>query len=143
MTNNDAKIKELLNVIDTKKKELGEKPRASWKTDGLFKILGNDFYTNINTVTEINKCVESVALLLTAKRSIDEASKLLNVTCPDFLWSGYSFEDWLHDFKLRASMISWDIGKKKLSTLESKLSDLRSETAKTFDAITSIMSELK
>lgn len=141
MTNNDSKIKDLLEVIASKKKELGEKPRASWKTNGILKK-GNDGYTNINTITDVNVCVSSVAFLLSEKYFQEESSKLLGIPCPEFVWNGASFEDWVHDFKLRVSMLTWDIGKKKLNSLESKLSDLRSEDAKTADAISNIMKEL-
>lgn len=138
-TNNDEKIKELLEVIELKKKNLGEKPKALWKTNGLLKI---ETDVNINTITTIHKCIDSAASILATKHFKTEAAKLLDVPSQDLLWNGYSFEDWIHDIKLRASMITWDSDKKKLISLESKLSDLRSQDAKTADAISSILKEL-
>jgi len=68
--------------------------------------------------------------------------EILGVPFIPVTWNGDSLEDWFHDLKLRASMITWDLEKKKLNTLETKLSDLRSEDAKTEDALTGIMQEL-
>jgi len=141
MSTNDNKIKELLKVIDSKKEILGTKPRAAWKTNGILKRNDNS-HVNINTVNEVSYCVDAVSALLSEKSHREEASKLLEVPFDSLSWNGYSFEDWLHDFKLRSSMITWDLEKKKLGVLESKLSDLRSEDAKTEDAISNIMQEL-
>jgi len=142
MAKNDKKIKEILNVIAKKKNDLGDKPRAAWKTNGIFK---HDLlkHTNINTITTISGCVSIVSVILQEKHFVKEAASLLEVEESDVKWNGFSFDEWIHDFKLRSSMISWDAEKKKLNTLDKKLSDLRSEDAKTEDAISDIIAELK
>jgi hypothetical protein len=141
MSTNDNKIKELLKVIESKKEILGTKPRAAWKTNGILKRV-NQPHVNINTVNELDSCVDLVAELLQSKFHREESSKVLGVPFIPVTWNGDSLEDWFHDLKLRASMITWDLEKKKLNTLETKLSDLRSEDAKTEDALTGIMQEL-
>ena len=67
---------------------------------------------------------------------------MLGVEEPVISSNGFSFNEWVHDLKLRASIIKWDVEKKKLNKLESKLKDLRSDDAKTEDSLSDIMSEL-
>lgn len=141
MAKNDKKIKELLNVITKKKNDLGDKPRPAWKTNGIFKY-DMVSHTNINTINTIPVCISIVSAILQEKVMSEEAAKLLEVEYEAPTWNGFSFDDWLHDFKLRASVITYDAEKKKLTKLENKLSDLRSEDAKTEAAISDIMSEL-
>ena len=142
MSKNDEQIKQVLTYIKTKTEALGTKPRGSWKTNGVFKFDGGETHKNINTINDVEVCVDILADLLQEKNCRDEAAKLLDVESTEVKWNDYSFDDWLHDIKLRTSMIKWDIEKKKLNALESKLKDLRSEDAKTADAISDIMAEL-
>jgi len=143
MAKNDLKIKDLLKVIETKEDALGIKPRASWKTNGIF-ICPNGNSTNVNTIGTIEKCLDVVAIILREHSFKIEAAEQLGVSCDSIAaYRGFSFEDWVHDFKLRASMITWDMEKKKLNILDKKLKDLRSEDAKTEDAISSIMKDLE
>jgi hypothetical protein len=55
---------------------------------------------------------------------------------------GTDIEDALADLKLRVEMLQWDLEKKKLTTLEKQLKDLRSEDLKTEDALESIVRDL-
>jgi len=141
MSNNDVKIKDMLSVIKDKRKALGEKPKASWKTNGVFK--SDKGHTNINTVTHLDGCVDIVCFLMVEKDIRKKACDFLEVASVEPRYSGYLIEDWLQDIKLRVAMLNWDIEKKKLGVLEIKLKDLRSEDAKTGDALSDIMSELE
>ena len=136
MAKNDKKISDLLSAIQLKKSALGVKPKASWKTNGILK-LDKDNHININTVNLIETCVNTVALLLAEKSFRKEASELLGVAYSD------PNEDYVNDFKLRAAMITWDMEKRKLDALESQLKDLRSEDAKTADALSDIIQKLQ
>lgn len=131
-TQNDAKIKELLNQIEQKKTQMGTKPRASWRTNGVI----NEY--NINTINSIGVCILLAAELLNQKKLRVEACEFLGVESVDH--SG--IDDALEDIKLRAQIIKWDEEKKKLSALESKLKNLRSEDAKTEDALADIMKDI-
>jgi len=141
MSKNDDKIKELLKVVEDKRAKLGERSRAALKTNGIFK---HDLvsHTNINTIRSIPACIAVVSLILQEKHFTEEAAKLLEVEADEVTWNGFSFEDWIHDFKLRASLLTWESEKKKLEVLEKKLSDLRSEDAKTEAAIEDLVKEL-
>ena len=136
MSNNDAKIKTLLSTIETKRANLGTKPKAVWKTNGVLKF-NDGTHMNINAVTHTDRCVEAVAYLLGQQSFVKEAQKLLGVE-----YESLAIDDYLQDFKLRASILKWESEKRKLEVLENKLKDLRSEDAKTSDAISDIISEL-
>lgn len=136
MGKNDEQISTLLKSIETKKAAIGVKPRGAWKTNAIFKYDEKN-HLNLNTINQIDVCVEAVAFLLQKQTFRKQAADLLGVKLDD-----PTNEDYLHDFKLRASMIAWENEKRKLDALEQKLKDLRSEDAKTADAISDIMEEL-
>lgn len=130
MSNNDQRIKDLLLAIDKKKKEMGVKPRASWKSNGLIKV--GDGHVNLNTLNTLSACCSVAACLIRETLSLKEASEFLDVECPK------PNEDYLEDLKSKVSILKWDAEKKKLDVMESKLKDLRSGDAKTADAISEI-----
>lgn len=127
VTTNDTKIKELLAQIEAKKATIGTKPRAVWKTNGL---IGSE-RVNINTVNSLATCLELATEVIQKQIARTEAAKILELDEEREINS----TDELDDLKLRVSMIKYDIEKKKLATLEAKLKDLRSNDAKTEDAI--------
>ncbi len=136
MSKNDDKIKEVLSQIEKKQKEIGTKPRAAWKSNGIIK-LGNEGHLNINTINTLDTCVTATALVLHQASYRTEAAKFLEVTVESDPQS-----DYLDDLKLRASMIKWDVENKKLAVMEDKLKALRSEDAKTADAIADVLKGL-
>jgi hypothetical protein len=132
-TQNDAKIKELLQSIELKKGQMGTKPRAIWKTNGVIEE------RNINTIGSIEICVAIAAQLISKQDSQEKACGFLGVAAKD---CGTEISDALSDLKLRVQMIQWDAEKKKLTILENKLKELRSEDLKTADALADITKDL-
>lgn len=132
--NNDNKIKTLLQAIENKKKAMGTKPKATWETNGI--IDGQ----NINTINSIDKCVILASAIISKKNALIEACNYLNVEKD--ISSMIEAENSLTDLKLRVEIIKWDLEKKKLQIMEKKLKDLRSEDAKTEDALSDISADL-
>jgi hypothetical protein len=132
---NDAKIKALLESIEQKKSQLGTKPRAVWRTNGVIEE------KNINTITSIETCISLVSQLIGKKDSHKKACEFLQVY-PGVAYFGTEIDDALADLKLRVEMLLWDVEKKKLGALEKQLKDLRSEDAKTEDALAAITKDL-
>lgn len=127
MSTNDTKIRELLVQIEAKKAQVGTRPRASWKTNGLIGASK----ANINTISSVGVCLDLAAELLQKQEYKNKAAQLLEVPAevdPDIA-------DGLDDLKLRVSILKYETEKKKLTALEAKLKDLRSNDAKTEDAI--------
>lgn len=130
---NDAKIKTLLQSIEQKKLQMGEKPRAVWQTNGVIEE------KNINTINSVDVCIELAAMLIGRRDSIAAACGYLGVSR-----SGWKdIEDALDDLKLRVKMIQWDIEKKKLTAMETKLKQLRSEDLRTADELDDITKALE
>lgn len=130
MAKNDDIIKQLMTKVATQKEALGTKPKVSWKTNGVFQFDKTN-HLNMNTVNDSGKLVLALAHLLVQNTSTLEAAKMLNVNPPKFDWSGYSIEDWIEDFKMRLSIISWEAKKAQLDATQAKLSQLVSEEART------------
>lgn len=141
MKKNDNAIKKLLIQIEEKKVQLGNRPRAVWLTNGIFKRNSQNYY-NIN-ISDEERCVNLLTILLKEKGFTQQAYDLLNITFIELKWDGFTFEEWLHDLKMRVSILLWQKEKAKLNKLEEKLNILRSVDAKTEDAISDIVKELK
>jgi len=137
MSKHDTKIKELLNKIEVDKKNLGKKPRVSLNTNGLFRYDKTNHF-NLNTVSDPRYLVRALGFLLEKETTQKEAAKRLGIDDYVFDWKGYTIKDWEGDFKLRVESIVWDTKQKKLQALQKKLKDLRSEDAKTGDALSDI-----
>lgn len=141
MSQNDVKIKQLLGVIETKRKALGTKPRMALKTNGLLKMEGKSI--NINTINSLNDCIRIVADAIGTRDSYIKAADLLGIDTAEIpKYNGSSIEEWIEDFKLKVKIIQWVIEDKNIKNLESKLKNLRSEDLKTADALEDITSAL-
>lgn len=134
-TAHDKKVKDLLAAVEKKRADLGTKPKAIWKTNGVVEGI------NINTLNTTEKCVVLAAKLLSEQGVTKQACEFLGVKETDSQRAEY-LKDALDDLKLRVSIVQWDAEKKKLTAMEKKLKDLRSEDLKTEDELASLESEL-
>lgn len=136
---NDKSIKQYRDAVTAKRKALGDKPKLAYITNALLDLNGER--VNLNTLTTEEKCVELVTILVARSSFMTEANELLgtnvNVSVGD-----YTIDQWIADIKLRVSLLAWERNKKKLTAMDKKLAGLRSEDAKTSDAIASIAAEL-
>jgi len=139
-TKNDARVKKLLTEIDKKKKALGAKPRAALKSNGVLNMNGVPS-VNINTISSKEKCVELVTRILLETKFVKDACEFLEIETIESS-KFKELNDFLEDLKMRMSIIKYDEEKKKLSKLEKQLKDLRSEDAKTADALDSILAQI-
>lgn len=137
MQNNDAQITQLLTTIETKKNQIGTKPKALLKSNGILKF-DDGTHVNINTINDTERCLDIVSTLLSKQNFRKNAATLLDIP-----YVANNVEDYLEDFKLRTKQIVWDNENKKLALLEQKLKDLRSEDAKTSDTLNDILKALK
>ena len=133
MAKNDLKIKELMAKVAVQKEQLGLKPKCVLKTNGIFKYHAkdDDSYFNLNTVKNSQVLVKALAFLLKEVASVTEASKLLELDVPEFSHNGYSFQDYVDDFKSRLAVLKYEERKAHLELTEAKLSQLVSEETRT------------
>lgn len=130
MSTNDAKIKALLQKVEDQKKDLGSKPRPSYKTNCLFKYK-NGNHLNLNTVTDLNVLVIAMGEIIKESECYMKAAERLGLDFVPIDWCGYSIEDWEEDFKARISIINYDQKLKLFKKTQDKLNGLVSEEART------------
>ena len=130
--NNDAKIKELLQKVQEQRSSLGEKPKTTWRTNGIFKF-DDKTSLNINVASEM-ELANALALVLWKKDYHNEAFSILGLNPNEhmeILYNGFSISDYIEDFKTRISLIKWNQKKELLTNTEKKLQSLVSEEART------------
>lgn len=138
--NNDETIKNLLQAVDNKRAELGPKPKTVWLTNSIFKFNESE-HINLNTAKPVH-IIKALAYLIEKKNSWDAAIQMIGAK-ESFEWYGYSFNDWVADFKTRINIVEWDSKKVQLDAMEAKLKGLVSEEARTGMELDSIAALLK
>ena len=137
---NDANIKKLLQKVEDKRKLLGTKPRPNFLTNMLFRDHFEPNPINLNTLTTKKSCI-TVLKKLAYQALVNEVVKEWTKET-DLNYGEHSIDDWKHDLLLILSRINWDIKKQELAALEAQLKALRSEDAKTEDALADILKTL-
>lgn len=138
MSNNDTQIRTLLGTIETKRTALGAKPKTVLVSNGMIKDVPGYTTVNLNTLNDMDKVVGVTAEMLRRKTAKKKALEYLQLP----LEADPEIEAYLTDLKQRASIINWMAEDKKLKAMEKKLKDLRSEDAKTEDALAAIVASL-
>lgn len=130
MSNNDEKIKQLLEKVEEQQAGLGKKPRGTWLTNGIFKYSNSNFF-NLNTVQDFKVLIDALAFLLEKNLLQSSAAEKLGLETAAFEWNGYPIEDWEADFKKRIEIVNWQARKVQLDQTKKKLKSLISAETKT------------
>ena len=132
MKDNDDKVKHLREVVDKKKRKLGDKPSTTYKTN--LKYLGKNILT-----LSINDLVEVLSDILYKIEKYEEASKLLGV---EFTKSS-DLSDYRDDVITRGKYLQYNEKVKELEQIVTKLNNLRSEDLKKKDELADLESLLR
>lgn len=122
---NDELALNLLKTIESKKAALSAAEKPKWKTSctiGFNPAVVTD-RINIQTVRDTEKLVEIYGFLLQKEAWHSLACKELGVKM-DFIYMGYTKEEWLHDILTRINQISFTQKKNELDQLEKTLNGL-------------------
>ena len=143
----DKQIEDLLQKISTKKELVAKKTKqskANWKTNCVFpaasNIFGNIEKCNIS-IANYRKVKNMIANLITLKESHEKVMKVLDKE-EVFEFEGYTYDEWMSDFKTRISRIEIKEETLKLDKLEKKAKALMSEDQKRKDGIEEILKDL-
>lgn len=139
---NDVKATRLLELIKKERQEINEIERPQWKTDCTFNDpwnTGKSF--NLHTLNDVKKIQELLAFLLGQTFRYNESATLLGLEKSDYKWTGFTNEQWLHDFKLRVAKIQIGARKDKLSRMEATLETILSPEMKARLALEEIEKE--
>ncbi len=137
---NDAEIKKYRDAVEAKREELGERPKLAYKTNAL--LVWNGQKVNLNTLNSVEDCVRIVAQLLSFRESMTTACQFLGTEVKAAV-GDYEILTWVEDIRSRVKLLAWEAGKKKLTAMDKQLAGLRSDDAKTSDAIADIAAQLK
>jgi hypothetical protein len=127
----DEKVRELFDLVQSKKLVIEKAERPCWKTSGNFGYSANSAHdrTTIATVTDVRKIVEMYAFIMDRKDKSESAAKDLGVEY-NFTWLGFSVDEWKEDFQTRVNQISVQEKRKELAELESRLNAIISPELK-------------
>lgn len=129
MENKDLIVKKLIDEIANRKATLANVNNPQWKTSCVVSTyLSSSVHStrNIQTVRDITELVSLFANILVWNEFNNKASEILNLSA-DVTFSGYTFEDWKHDFKLRANQIQVGQTRSELEDLEKRVDKLISK----------------
>ena len=134
MTKNDAKILELRNKIEKKKKELGSARRFAPITNCSLELDGCRY--NLHTLDRET----AIALLVKISAYCHSAESLGYLE--EYKVAGYLMLDWQHDVRAKLENLSVQAENRRLKALETQLEKLLSDDKKTELAIDEIANSL-
>lgn len=141
----DQKTLDLIKEVKNRKAEIAKLSKPNWRTNSSFTFLEGNLNASVNLHVEgsVKNLIGYAAFLLDKERSYELAAKTLGVDdVPSFTWSGFSVADWVEDIKTRIDQIQIASKKKKLETLESRLSAIISPELKAELELQAIADEL-
>jgi hypothetical protein len=127
----DEKVKDLFNLVQTKKLAIQQAETPCWKTSGNFGYSANSAHdrTDLKTVTDARKIVDMFAFLIDRQEKSEKAAEDLGVKY-NFSWLGFSVDEWKSDFLTRVNQISLTEKRKELATIEQRLNAIISPELK-------------
>jgi hypothetical protein len=142
----DEKTLSLIKEVNKRKAEIASLERPNWKTNCSFSYIEDKivYPINIHVESSVMKLVSIAGFLMERENSYKEAAeKFLGLEAPEFLWMGFSVEDWISDIKTRIDKIQIADKRKKLDTLESRLNQIVSPELRAKLELEAIEAELK
>jgi len=124
----DQQISDLFNLVRGKQLEITKSERPKWITTCVFSYNPDDTNANsrvnIQTVTDIQKLIDILGLLINKFESYNKAIESLGnikVSKSKFYWMGFTIDDWKLDIVSRINQINIKTKKKELDILSDRL----------------------
>lgn len=127
MASSDAAVLKLISDVEAKIKALPGAARPVYRTNCLYLGQVSQKLNNLHTINDTVSLVLLASDLMIASEYYNKASLLISQEVPPLKISGFTTEEWLHDFKLRADVLKLAEQKKKLATLRKKLDGVMSD----------------
>lgn len=144
-TNADDQTLEMIALVKKQQDEITQAERPNFITNMLFSYLERPSDgVNLNVESNIRNLICYASYLIEKTKTYNEASTQLGVTDPpQFTWCGFTFQDWLHDIRLRIGKIQIAVKKKKLEALKERLNLIISPELKRQMELEAIKKELE
>lgn len=139
----DELVQKLIDLAQEKKSAIAKAETPNWLTNSSFSYSedGSTSRMNIRVINDVGVLVKMLGFLNNLKTSYDKAAKELDYQKP-FTWLGFTYEDWVSDFKLMVTKINITKEKKKLEDIEKRLDKLISPELKKKLELEAIQKEL-
>lgn len=144
MKETDKKVRGLFDLVQEKKRAIAKIEKPNWKTNCCFSYDSTrvDANVNIATVRTVEEVLKMAAFLFAQRQSFEQVQEFFS-TNVKFKWGGYSYDDWMYDFKARIDKIQIAKKRKELEVLESRLDAILSPELKAEMEIEAIEKELQ
>lgn len=121
----DKRVLDLIDLAKKKKEAIAKAEKPNWKTNCSFS---KDEYgsnrINLQATTDISVLVGILGFLTLTHAAFLQAAILLGVPDQEFLWMGFSYEDWKSDIETRVTKLHITKEKKNLELIEDRLGKL-------------------
>lgn len=142
--NIDKKIKELFEVVEQEKKkveELNSTSKSKWNTNCSFKPKNATVNVNIQTASK-DTIIDLMSNLLGYEKFNKLSCQILGLESSEKFY-GFTYEQWVDDFKKRISIIDLKERREKLKSLESRLNGIISPEQRREMELQAIINELE
>jgi len=142
----NAQTLALIEEVKKQKVEIAKFERANWLTNCVFSYIENDTNKSISlhVASDLKELINIVAFLMAKSVDYNDAITMLNIEhAPKFTWCGFTVDDWVTDVKTRINKIQLSTKRKKLESLESRLSAIITPELRAKMELDAITSEMK
>ena len=136
--NTDDIVLKLKEQVEFKEKELSVIKRPTFKTNNNLELYGVRYNLNVQTIDSLVYLCSNVINIFD---NLNKARELLNTTT-ECTYGGYSYEEWIEDFKLHILIKDRRNKEESLNKLKARLESLVSEELKTKIALDEITKDL-
>ena len=136
--NTDDIVLKLKEQVEFKEKELSVIKRPTFKTNNNLELYGTRYNLNVQTIDSL---VYLCSNIINIFDNLNKAKELLNTTT-ECIYGGYTYEDWIEDFKLHILIKDRRNKEESLNKLKARLESLVSEELKTKIALDEITKDL-
>lgn len=139
----DAKVQQLFDIVQTKKKEIENAQKSNWVTNCSFGYDRNSSNRiNVQVTNDVEELVSALSFLKERGARYAESAKELGVDSVEFKWLGYGIEEWAQDFKTRITKLQIKKKQQELEVLEKRLNALISPDLRAQMELEAISKEL-
>lgn len=125
MAAQDEKIKQLLEKVNQKRKEIEKINNPVFLTNCGFSYResGNEI-VNLHTVTDVGELVKIGAFIAEKEIMYNQYCKDHQISAPQFKWRSFSAYEWICDVNMRIAKLQISAKRKELDDLENRLNKI-------------------
>lgn len=136
--NTDDIVLKLKELVEFKEKELSVLKRPSFKTNNNLELYGTRYNLNVQTIDSLLYLTSNVINIFD---NLNKAKELFGITA-ESTYGGFTYEEWIEDFKLHILIKDRRNKEESLNKLKARLEGLVSEELKTKIALEEISKDL-